>query len=61
MRLTQKTLATRYFDNPSLKLNRIKLFQCELINKGVFESMIIVVFQSVFHSEMHQNNIFFIF
>jgi hypothetical protein len=28
---------------------------------GVFESMVAVVFQNVFHLEMHQNNIFFIF
>jgi len=28
---------------------------------GVFRSMVVVAFQSVFHSEMHQNNIFFIF
>jgi len=27
-------------------------------SKRLFESMAVVVFQSVFHSEMHQNNIF---
>jgi hypothetical protein len=27
----------------------------------VFESIVAVAFQSVFHSEMHQNNKFFIF
>jgi hypothetical protein len=27
----------------------------------VFESVIVVIFKSVFHTEMHQNNIFFIF
>jgi hypothetical protein len=27
----------------------------------MFESVVVVVFQSVFYSEMHQNNIFFIF
>jgi hypothetical protein len=25
----------------------------------VFESVVVVAFQSVFHSEMHQNNIFY--
>jgi hypothetical protein len=30
-------------------------------NRVVFESVVAVVFQSVLHSEMHQNNIFFIF
>jgi hypothetical protein len=29
--------------------------------QGVFESVVTVAFQSVFNSEMHQNNIFFIF
>jgi len=28
---------------------------------GVFGSVVAVAFQSVFRSEMHQNNIFFIF
>jgi len=27
----------------------------------VFENVVAVTFQSVFHQEMHQNNIFFIF
>ena len=27
---------------------------------GLFESVVVVAFQSVFHSEMHQNNIFFL-
>jgi hypothetical protein len=25
---------------------------------GMFESVVVIVFQSVFHSEIHQNNIF---
>jgi hypothetical protein len=28
---------------------------------AVFESMVAVAFQSVFHAEMHQNKVFFIF
>jgi hypothetical protein len=27
----------------------------------VFESVVAIVFQKVFHSEMHQNNIYFLF
>ena len=27
------------------------------LNKGIFESMVIVVFQSVFYLKIHQNNI----
>jgi hypothetical protein len=27
--------------------------------KGMFESVVVVAFQSVFHAEMHQNDIFF--
>jgi hypothetical protein len=28
---------------------------------GVFESVVVIAFQSVFRSEMHENNVFFIF
>jgi purine-cytosine permease-like protein len=33
----------------------------DLIPKSVFRSVIAVVFQSVFHSKMYQNNVFFLF
>jgi hypothetical protein len=29
--------------------------------KGMFESVVVVAFQSVFYAEMHQNDIFFSF
>jgi hypothetical protein len=29
------------------------------VQYGLFGSVVVVVFQSVFHSEMHQNDIFF--
>jgi hypothetical protein len=29
--------------------------------KGMLGNIVAVIFQSVFHSEMHQNNIFFLF
>jgi hypothetical protein len=32
-----------------------------LSNAGLFGSVVAVAFQSVFHAEMHQNNIFFLF
>jgi len=34
-----------------------------ILTKGLFRSVVVVVtvFQSVFHVEMHQNDIFFIF
>jgi len=38
-------------------LNSTKL----AIAEGMFGSVVMVVFQSVFHSEIHQNNMFFIF
>jgi hypothetical protein len=38
-------------------LNSTKL----AIAEGVFGSVVMVVFQSAFHSEMHQNNIFLFF
>jgi hypothetical protein len=28
---------------------------------SMFESVVAIVFQSIFHLEMHQNNIFFIY
>jgi hypothetical protein len=31
------------------------------LQTSVFESMVAIIFQSIFHLEMHQNNIFFIF
>jgi len=35
--------------------------ECGSFTKGVFESVVAVVFQSVFRSEMYQNNVFFLF
>jgi len=32
-----------------------------LSNADLFGSVVAVAFQNVFHAEMHQNNIFFIF
>jgi hypothetical protein len=32
---------------------------CVFIVKGLFESVVVVAFQIIFHAEMHQNNIFF--
>jgi hypothetical protein len=29
--------------------------------RGMFESVVVVAFQSVFHAELHQNDVFFIF
>jgi hypothetical protein len=30
-------------------------------DSGVFESVIVITFQNVFHSKIHQNNIFYFF
>ena len=35
--------------------------ECGSFTKGVFENVLAVVFQSVFRSEMYQNNVFFHF
>jgi len=41
------------------KRRRIENLCKESPIKGMFKSVVAVAFQSVFHAEMHQNNIFF--
>jgi len=54
---TFKKLLLYIFKIDSKEKNHSMLTSCNL----QFESIVVIIFQSVFHSEMYQNNIFLFF